>query len=49
MNCLVGLVLARATAEQEFLGSVLGLGKVLLGFSIRSFSVTVTESGFVLG
>ena len=37
-DCLVGLVVASATAEQG-----------VLGFSIKDFSVTVTESGFVPG
>ena len=48
-DCLVGLVVAGATAEQEVLGSILGSDKVLLGFSISNFSVAVTESGFVPG
>ena len=43
------LVVASATAKQEVLGSIPGSGKVLLGLSIRNFSVTVTESGFVSG
>ena len=46
---LVGLVAASATAEQGVLGSIPGSDKVLLGFSIRDFSVTVTVSGFVPG
>ena len=33
-------------AEQGVLGSIPGSDKVLLGFSIRNFSVTVMESGF---
>ena len=40
-------MVASATAEQGVLGSNSGSHKVLLGFSIRDFSVTVTESGFV--
>ena len=48
-DCLVGLVVASATAELEVLGSIPGSDKVLLGFSIRNFSVAVTESGFVPG
>ena len=47
--CLVGLVVAGATAEQGVLGSIPGSDKVLLGFSNRDFLVTVTESGFVPG
>ena len=35
------------TAEQKGFGSIPGSGKVLLGFSISIFSVTVTESRFV--
>ena len=47
---LVGLEVASTTSEQEVLrGSILGLGKVLLGFSIRIFSVAVKVSGFVPG
>ena len=38
---LVGLVVASATAEH--------VEKVLLGFPIRNYSVTVTESGFAIG
>ena len=45
----VGLVVASATAELEALGSIPGSDKVVLGFSIRDFSVTVTESEFVPG
>ena len=40
-------MVASATVEQEILGSILGSGKVLFGFSVRNFAVTVTESGFV--
>ena len=43
------LVVASATAEQEVLGEIPVSGQVLLGFSIRNFSVTVTEAGFVPG
>ena len=46
IDSLVGLVVASATAEQKILGSNPGSDKVLFGFSIRNFSVTVTESGF---
>ena len=42
-------MVASASAEQEVLGSIPGQGKVLSGFSIRDFSVTVTGSGFVPG
>ena len=48
-DCVVGLVVASATAEQRVLGSIPGSDKVLLGFSSRDFSITVTESGFVPG
>ena len=44
--CLVGLVVASATADQDVLGSIPGLAG-LLGFSIRNFSVTTTEFGSV--
>ena len=47
VDCLDDLVLANATAEQGFLGSIPELDKVLLGFSSRDFLITVTESGFV--
>ena len=47
-SCLIGLAVAIATAEKGP-GSIPGLGKVLLGFYISNFSVTVTESGFVPG
>ena len=40
---LVVLVVASATTEQEVLGSIPGSDKVLLGFSMRDYSVTVTE------
>ena len=43
--CLDGLEFKNATAEQEVLGSLPGLDKVLLGFSTRNFLVAVTESG----
>ena len=43
------LVVASAPAEQEVLGSIAESDKVLLGFSIRNFSVAVTESVFDLG
>ena len=33
--------------EQDVLGLINGLGKVLLGFSFGNFSVAVTEFGFV--
>ena len=45
----VGPVVASATAELEVLGPIPGSDKVLLAFSIRNFSVAVTESGFVAG
>ena len=38
-ECLVGLVVASATAEQELLYSIPGSDKVLLGFSIPSLSL----------
>ena len=41
------MVVASAIAEQEFLVSIPGSDKVLLGFSIRNFLVAVTEFGFV--
>ena len=37
--CLVGLVVAAATAEQEVLGSIPRSNKALLGFSIRNFQL----------
>ena len=46
---LLLVVVVSATAWQGVLGSIPRLGKVLLGFSIRNFSVIVTESGFVPG
>ena len=49
LYCLVGRVVASETVELEALGSVTGPDKVLLGFSIRNFSVAVTKSGFVPG
>ena len=42
-DCLVGLVDASMTTEQEVLGSIPGWA-VSLGFSIRNFSIAVTES-----
>ena len=48
LTAFVGLVLASATVEQEFLSSIPVSDKVLLCFAVRDFSVTVTsESGFV--
>ena len=47
--CIVVLVVASTTVEQEFVVSILGSGEVLLGFSVRSFLVAVTEAGFVQG
>ena len=44
-HCIVGLVVASATAEHEVPGLIPGLGKVLLGLSIKHFSVAVTETG----
>ena len=35
-----------STAELEVFGLIPGLDEILLGFSIRNFSVTVKESGF---
>ena len=48
-DCLVGLVVVIATAEQEVLGSIPGSDTVLLGFSIWNFLYAVTKSGFVPG
>ena len=45
--CLVSLMAASATAHQEVLGSIPVSGILLLGFYIRNFSVTVTESASV--
>ena len=42
-------MVASATAEQVVLGSIPGSDKVVLDFTIRDFSVTVMESGFVPG
>ena len=42
-------MVAGATAEQGVLGSIPGSDNLLLDFSIRDFSVIVTESGFVPG
>ena len=39
----------KRTVEQEALGSILGSDKVLLGLSIRNFSVALTETEFVPG
>ena len=39
----------RLVRPQGVLGSIPGSEKVLLGFSIKDFSVTVTESRFVPG
>ena len=36
-----------ATAEHEVMGLIPGLGKVLLGLSIRFFATAVVDSGFV--
>ena len=47
--CLVGFVVAIVTAEQEILGLIPKSIKVLLGFSIRNFSVTFMESRLVPG
>ena len=47
--CLVGLMVVSATAEQEVLDSITGWSRVLLGFSIKNFSVAIVESIFVLG
>ena len=49
INCIVGLAVASTTAEQGVQGSIPESGKVLLNFSIKDLSVTVTESGFVPG
>ena len=49
IDCLVGQRVASATAELEVLGSIPGSDKVLLGFSIRNFTIAVTESGLVYG
>ena len=43
----VGLVVPSATAEQGVMCSIPGSGKVLLVFSIRNFSVAITDSGYV--
>ena len=44
LDCLVVLVVANSTAEQEVLDSIAGLGKVILDFSIRNCSLAVAES-----
>ena len=47
MFCLVGLVVASAAAEQEILGSIPDSDKLMLGFWIKNYLLTIMESGIV--
>ena len=42
LDLVLGLLPTNVTAEQEVLGSIPGVNKVLLGFSVRNFLVAVS-------